>query len=350
MIEPTERLLQWYAQNKRSMPWRDVGEPYRVWVSEVMLQQTRVDTVGPYYERWMERFPSVAALAAAGQGEVLKLWEGLGYYSRARKLHEGAQAVMARFGGQLPADEAALASLPGIGPYTAAAIASFAFGIDALPVDGNLNRVLARFAGFDLVLGSKEFLAAVREVGWRLLPAGKSADYNQALMDLGSMVCTPMAPNCGNCPLADWCASKADPTARPRKAAKAAVPTRYKVALVAVQTAVQDGQVLLVRRPENGLLGGMWEFPAVEVAELNGLDTSTAAVRLAEIYAIEVKLLRVAKEVKHAYTHFRLVEQAWFGSVEQVLPGATVEWLPLDRLAGLPMGKVDRAIANGLGK
>ena len=344
MTDATEQLLEWYAQNKRSMPWRDVGEPYRVWVSEVMLQQTRVETVGPYYERWMERFPNVAALAAAAQPEVLRLWEGLGYYSRARKLHEGAQAVMARFGGQLPKDEGALASLPGIGPYTAAAIASFAFGIDALPVDGNLNRVLARFEGIDLVLGSKEFLAAVREVGWRLLPAGRSADYNQALMDLGSMVCTPLAPECGSCPLAAWCASKDDPTARPRKAAKAGVPTKYKVALVAVQ----NGQVLLAKRPEKGLLGGMWEFPAVEVVNLDGLEPGPVVGKMMEAYGIKPTILRVAKEVKHAYTHFRLVEQAWYAVVEEGIPSAGVAWLPLEELARLPMGKVDRAIANGL--
>ncbi len=344
MLPQTNALLHWYAIHKRQMPWRDVADPYRVWVSEIMLQQTRVETVVPYYLRWMELFPTVAALAAASQPAVLKAWEGLGYYSRARKLHEGAQAVMERFGGRLPGDESQLATLPGVGPYTAAAMASFAFGADALPVDGNLNRVLARLCGTDLLAGSKEFMEEVRRAGWKMLPTGRSADYNQALMDLGSMVCTPMAPACGECPLAEWCASKSNPMARPRKPAKATVPTKYKIALVATR----NGQVLLVQRPHTGLLGGMWEFPAVEVADLMELDREEAIRRMMQQYGITVDFLRVAMEVKHAYSHFRLVEQAWLATAEVGQLAGQACWVPVEQTGALAMGKVDRAIANRL--
>ena len=252
-LTPTQSLLAWYHANKRSMPWRDVRDPYRVWVSEIMLQQTQVDTVRPYYDRWLAKFPSVSALATASLDDVLLAWEGLGYYSRARKMHQCAQVLMAKHDGVMPQDLELLLTLPGIGPYTAAAIASFSYGIDALTLDGNLSRVLARFAGIDLLYGTRDFQQAVREAGMALLPPGQSADFNQALMDLGAMVCTPSTPKCDACPLSNWCKSMSAPTNRPIKPTKPEVPTKYKVALVAVQ----NGKVLLARRPENGLLGGM---------------------------------------------------------------------------------------------
>lgn len=344
MITPaTQKLLDWYKINARVLPWRDVKDAYRVWISEIMLQQTRVDTVMPYYERWMVKFGSIEQLAKAELQEVLHCWEGLGYYSRARKISECAKVVSEKYAGVFPADPQLLRELPGIGPYTADAIASFAFDQDTLPVDGNLSRVLSRFGGIDELLGSKPFLAAVRQVGLQLLPSGRSSDFNQALMDLGSGICLPNAPKCNQCPLEDRCASKQNPTARPVKTQAVATPTRTKTACVALL----NQNALLVQRPEKGLLGGMWEFPAVECPpdDLDGF-----VKRMAEAYGLEVGAGRSIGTIKHTYTHFKLVETIQVCSVFGAFETERMKWLPIRDLDAYPMGKVDRSIARLLSK
>src|SRR6185369_3543428 len=206
--EFSRKLLAWYGRHKRALPWRDVGDPYRTWISEIMLQQTQVDTVIPYYQRWLERFPTVQALAESPLNDVLALWEGLGYYSRARNLHRAAQQVAAERGGALPQTVDELLALPGIGRYTAGAIASIAFGVDAPVLDGNVKRVLARV--FDIQTDVKS-PAGAREL-WALaaslVPSGRAGDYNQALMDLGATLCTPRAPACDICPVRELCAAR----------------------------------------------------------------------------------------------------------------------------------------------
>ncbi|TES93094.1 MAG: A/G-specific adenine glycosylase, partial [Anaerolineales bacterium] len=200
-----KKLLDWYDINKRDLPWRDDPIPYAVWVAEVMAQQTRLETVTPYFERWMARFPTIADLALASQQDALTLWEGLGYYSRARNLHKAAQVVIEEHGGELPGNVKALQSLPGIGRYTAGAIASLVFGLDEPVVDGNVKRVMARVFMVDEMV---DVPAGERKI-WALaaehLPLGKAADYNQALMDLGAMVCLPNNPDCERCPLREDC-------------------------------------------------------------------------------------------------------------------------------------------------
>ena len=249
----TNKLLDWYRANKRSMPWRDHPDPYAVWVSEIMLQQTRVDTVVPYYQRWMKRFPTIAKLAAASQQDVLNLWEGLGYYSRARNLHKAAQLVFAEYGGELPGDVAALRKLPGIGRYTAGAIASLGFGLDAAVVDGNIKRVLARIFNVedavDASVGERRIWALAEEY----LPSGEAGDYNQALMELGAMVCVPRNPKCNICPVNTICeANKLGlQSERPVTKPKANVP-HY---IVAAAVMVKRGRVFLAQRPQDGLLG-----------------------------------------------------------------------------------------------
>ena len=265
-----ERLLAWFDAHKRDLPWRGVGDPYGVWISEIMLQQTRVDTVTPYYRRWMERFPDVDALAAADRDDVLRLWRGLGYYARARNAHRCARLVRDACGGVFPSSAARLRALPGIGPYTAAAVASIAFGEAVPAVDGNVRRVVARL--FDLPDPS---LAEVRDLAGGLIDETRPGDFNEAMMELGATVCTPRSPSCGTCPLAAGCRARAAGTVgeRPLRRRRRPVPTRVWGVLVAVSP---RGGTLVVRRPPEGLLGGMWEFPAVEVED--GADVRAAVV------------------------------------------------------------------------
>jgi A/G-specific adenine glycosylase len=333
-------LLAWYRQNKRTLPWRDHPDPYAVWVSEIMLQQTRVETVIPYFERWLAKFPTVLALAAADEQDVLNLWEGLGYYSRARNLHKAAKVVAADYGGKLPRTAAALQKLPGIGRYTAAAVASMAFGRDAAALDGNIRRVYARIFNVDAPLGSTE----AEKIFWDLaeihLPHGEAGDYNQALMDLGATICTPRSPRCDACPVQRHCeAYQLDlQEFRPVPKAKKEVPHHIHAAAVIVQ----DGQVLLAQRPVDGLLGGMWEFP-------NGRVDGDPAEGLADAihsgYKLNVQIMDPLCEVRHAYTHFKITEYAFLCELIHLSEQENLRWVALDALNDYPMGKVDRQIA-----
>jgi len=341
MNEITNKILNWYAMNARSMPWRDVKDPYKVWISEVMLQQTRVESVIHYYFRWMERFPDVYSLANADLREVLKAWEGLGYYTRARKLHEASKIIVAKHGGRLPENMDELRSLPGIGAYTAAAIASFAFDQDAFPVDGNINRVFARLFGITKLLGTRAFAEDVEHYRWQIFPNGRSADFNQALMDLGSEVCKPTSPNCAACPLYLDCASRENPTALPLRAEKKIVPIVRKIGVVLLF----EGMICLFQRPEIGLLGGLWEFPSVE--DGNGsMDDSIHA--LTAMIGFDFEPEQQILVIRHAYTHFKVIEEVYLGGLKNIPPHDSRggEWVELKLLADLPMGKIDRTIAD----
>jgi A/G-specific adenine glycosylase len=339
MSDFSDRILGWYHQHARALPWRGHVDAYAVWVSEIMLQQTRVDTVIPYFERWMQRFPTISSLAAATQQEVLSLWEGLGYYSRGRNLHKAAQVIMTEFAGQLPGEMDQLRRLPGIGRYTAAAIASIAFRQDVATLDGNLRRVFSRV--FDVATPADT--PAGEEILWNLagehLPPGHAGDYNQALMDLGATVCLPRKPLCLICPLGGLCQSRTQPESRPVLKPKKLVPHRFKLAAVVVQ----DDRVLLALRPDQGLLGGLWEFPAIEVETLSGDDwVGTMATR----YGIVLRQVSQLAEIQHAYTHFTLTEVAWVCELISSGNQPGLEWVARDSLGTYPMGKVDRAIAK----
>lgn len=277
-------LLDLYDRAARDLPWRRERDPYRIWVSEVMLQQTRVETVIRYYERWVERFPDVDALAAASEDEVMKAWEGLGYYRRARHLHGAARVVRDRLGGEVPRDVPTLRSLPGVGEYTAGAVASIAFGVVAPAVDGNVRRVFARL--FDVARPTPAWLRRRAE---DLVDTERPGDWNQALMEFGATVCTPRSPGCGVCPVYDRCRAFAAGTVleRPEAVKKSAV----REAEIRVVVLEHDGRVLLIRRPPNGLLGGLWAFP------------EEAPDELARSYGLE-QVDRVAlPEVRHRFTH-----------------------------------------------
>jgi A/G-specific adenine glycosylase len=306
-----------------------------------MLQQTRVETVIPYFESWMRQFPSIETLAQASQQAVLFAWEGLGYYSRVRNLHEAAKKVVADFDGQIPREIEQLRKLPGIGRYTAAAIASIAFNQDVATLDGNLRRVFARV--FDISTPADS--PAGEEILWALaqahLPAGRAGDYNQALMDFGSAICIPKRPLCWQCPLADVCKSRGAPETRPVLKPKPVVPHRLKMAAMILQ----DGNVLLSLRPPKGLLGGLWEFPAAIVAA-NSPQLLVAA--MSAEYSLEINPMGFFVKIQHAYTHFTLTEFAWRCELVIQLENAALKWIPVFELENYPMGKVDRAIAQNL--
>ncbi len=351
MISPlSERLLDWYARYARRLPWRENPDPYRVWVSEVMLQQTRVETVLPYYRRWMERFPSLADLAGAALQDVLVGWEGLGYYSRARNLQRAAQAVVAELDGHLPDAPAELRKLPGIGRYTAGAIASIAFGRDEPTLDGNIRRVLARVFDMDLPARSPEGERRLWQLAAENLPAGRAGDYNQALMDLGATICTPRAPECPGCPLGDICRAYAlgNQEQRPVLPARPETP-HYTVTAAVIR---RNGLVLLAQRPLDGLLGGLWEFPGGKL--LPGEDLASCLQReIDEELGVQIEVGGSLGVYRHAYTHFRVTLHAFAcslrdGGEPQPLQAHDLRWVPAVELDQFPMGKIDRQIAARL--
>jgi A/G-specific adenine glycosylase len=269
-------LLGHYDAHRRDLPWREGADPYAVWVSEIMLQQTRVETARPYYERWLERFPDLDALADAEMDDVLRAWQGLGYYTRARNLHRAARMVRERYSGVVPSDPAELRRLPGVGEYTAGAVASIAFGVPTPAVDGNVRRVLARLHDLE-----DPTPAQLHRLAAELVPADRPGDFNQAMMELGATVCTPRAPDCDACPVARCCRARERGVqeARPRRARRAPVPRETVETSVIVRG---DGAFLLTRRPPRGLLAGLWEFPdetaPAWVAELRGRALSATAL------------------------------------------------------------------------
>jgi A/G-specific adenine glycosylase len=310
------RLLAWYAANRRALPWRGAVSPYEIWLSEIMLQQTRVDTVLPYFERFRARFPTVQALAAADLQDVLKLWAGLGYYSRARSLHAAARHVALSREGRFPATAEGLAELPGVGPYTAAAIASMAFGQPVPVIDGNVLRVFARFLAEDADVRSP----AVRRSIHRLLNAALLEEpdpgrgrvdpgtFNNATMELGALVCTPREPRCPECPLAPWCEAlrQGRVSELPVKAKKARSPHHD----VAVGVIWREGRVLIARRPVTVMLGGLWELPGGKRRPRESLE-ATARREILEETGLEVEVGPVCATVEHAYSHLRITLTAF---------------------------------------
>jgi A/G-specific adenine glycosylase len=342
-------LLDWYRGAARTLPWRGQIDPYAIWVSEIMLQQTRVETVIPYYEKWMALFPSVKSLAQAPVQDVLKAWEGLGYYSRARNLHRAARLIVERFGGEVPREIEGLRSLPGVGRYTAGAIASIAFGQDEPVLDGNIRRVLARVFDVDLPARSPQGEARLWELAAAHLPKGQASDYNQAIMDLGATICTPRAPACLICPLIQICQARelGIQEERPVLEKKAAVP-HYLVTAAILR---RGGKVLIARRPENGLLGGLWEFPGGKQEE--GEDLPACLRReIDEELGVGIEVGEEFGVYQHAYTHFRVTLHAFSCTLCEGEPRAIqpsdLAWVELDQLAEYPMGKIDRQISKDL--
>ncbi len=345
----SQLLLAWYAKNAREMPWRGIGDAYAVWVSEIMLQQTRVETVIPYFMRWMERFPTLCKLAQASEQEVLTAWEGLGYYSRARSLLKAARLVQEQMGGLIPANPKELLKLPGIGKYTAAAISSIAFGADEAVLDGNVKRVLARCFQYEGLINTPEGEKELWQLAESLLPEGKAGNYNQAVMDLGAMICTPNHPACEKCPLVDICLScKTNlQDEYPRLKEKAPVPHISVVAAIISK----ESKVLIARRPSKGLLGGLWEFPGGKI-ESGESQEEALAREIREELGVEIKVNGIFGKYKHAYTHFKVTLFAYKcalnGQEPVALEASEIRWVHITQLGDFPMGKIDRAISKDL--
>lgn len=335
------KLLRWYRIHSRILPWRGHLNPYAVWVSEIMLQQTRVEAAIPYFEEWMERFPSVQSLADASERDVLNLWEGLGYYSRARNLHKSARVIVDEYNGQLPRSIDLLRKLPGIGRYTAAAIASMAFGLDEPTLDGNIRRVFARLFNVEIPADSTEGEKLLWQLAADNLPKGKAGDFNQALMDLGATICLPRNPRCEDCPLTKDCQARALELheARPVLKPKAEVPHVVHSAAVINQR----GRVLLAKRPSDGLLGGMWQFPNGQV---RGDPARGLPKALKTGHGLDVRAGKALGVVNHAYTHFRVTVHVFRGELISMSKKEDLKWIKLSELEDYPMGKIDRQIAR----
>lgn len=341
-------LLAWYDRHRRRLPWRppagERAEPYRVWLSEIMLQQTGVKTVGPYFEKFLARWPDVAALGRASRDDVLRMWAGLGYYSRARNLHACAVAVLRDHAGVFPDSEEGLRQLPGIGPYTAKAIAAIAFDVRTMPVDGNIERVVSRLYAVEQTLPQAKPLIA--ELAATLLGDFRAGDSAQALMDLGSSICTPKKPACALCPLNEDCAAHArgDQETFPRKAPKKTGTLRRGAAFI-----VTRGDELLVQtRAEKGLLGGMTEVPGSEW--LAGQDDKVALKQAPALKGV-TRWHRKAGVVTHVFTHFPLELVIYTTKVAaRTRAPEGMRWVPVATLADEALPNVMRkAIAHGLG-
>ena len=340
--EPAD-LLRWYDRHRRVLPWRaragERPDPYRVWLSEIMLQQTTVKAVVPYYARFLDRFPTVTQLAAAPLDDVLKLWAGLGYYARARNLHACAKAVVERHGGRFPDTEEALLTLPGVGAYTAAAIAAIAFDRHASPVDGNVERVIARLFAVEHELpGAKPHL---RALAGELTPPRRAGDFAQAMMDLGATLCTPKSPACAICPWVHACTARArgDQASFPRKVPRRSGELRRGAAFVALRA---DGHILLRTRAAAGLLGGMTEVPTTEWAR--DFDDLTA---LRAAPSVKAAWHRLPGTVTHTFTHFPLELVVYAANLPVRTPAPPgMRWVALSALSEAALPRVMRKVIS----
>ena len=340
-------LLAWYDRHARVLPWRlepkrarhgERPDPYRVWLSEIMLQQTTVKAVGPYYARFLARWPAVDRLAAASLDDVLRSWAGLGYYARARNMHACAQEIVQRHSGIFPSDVDALRALPGIGEYTAAAIAAIAFDAPAVPVDGNVERVVSRLFAVEEELPAAK--PRIKQLAASLLPSRRAGDFAQAFMDLGATICSPRRPACALCPWNESCAVylRGDQESFPRKAPKREGQLRRGAAYVALRA---DGRVLLRKRPDKGLLASMTEVPGSAWA--NDFDEKSALRAAPRLKGAKWK--RVPGVVRHVFTHFPLELEVFLATVPRPIKApADARWAPLEGLAGEALPNVMRKV------
>jgi A/G-specific adenine glycosylase len=345
----TEYLLGWYQCNRRELPWRKTGDPYRIWLSEIMLQQTQVETVIPYYHRFLEAFPTVQDLARASLDQVLLCWENLGYYARARHLHEAAKIIVARFGGNLPENREALLKLPGIGAYTAGAILSIAFGQTTPALDGNARRVLSRIFAVTDSIDEGPTQKYLENVAWSLIPSESTGCFNQALMELGALLCRAAMPHCPSCPLRDFCRACAGGLQAeiPVRTRRGPLPHR----LITAGVLCDAERFLIVQRPPKGLLGALWKFPGDTMLAGETVDDCLRRTFREEL-GIGIETGAPIASIRHAYTHFRITLHAHHCRQEAgdpgVLKGGHWRWASLKDLRTLPFSKVDRMICQAL--
>lgn len=341
-------LGAWYERSRRDLPWRRTADPYCIWVSEVMLQQTQVKTVAPYYHRFINRFPDVFRLARAELQTVLKLWEGLGYYSRARNLYKAAGIIANHMNGRFPDSWDAVKQLPGIGDYIASAVLSIAFGKPHAVADGNVKRVLARMFLISTPANQAASHGVFKNLATALLDRLNPGDYNQAMMELGALVCAPRRPDCAACPVIRYCrAFKSEAVGDyPQRVKRAPASVRH----VAAGVVEKKGRILLVRRAEQGLLGGLWEFPGGEVCR--GRDPARGCRNhIKSLTNLEVTVEKHVATVRHTYTHFKLLMDVyhcrWMAGRVHLRGPAGFKWVPPARMTDLPLhGAVHKALSK----
>lgn len=344
------RLHAWFRASARDLPWRRSADPYSIWVSEVMLQQTQVATVIPYYRRFLERLPDVRTLAFADEEVVLGLWEGLGYYSRARHLQQAAREVMNRYGGRIPDAPERFGELPGVGTYTKAAVLSLAFGLDLAAVDGNVRRVLGRLEATLEDVKRPAVVKRLEVLAQALLPSGTAAVHNQAMMELGATLCMPRRPACPTCPLSEVCRARATgrPEAYPPRVRKAPIPHReLGVALVCNE----HGEILIQRRPYDGFLGGLWELPGGELRPDETVE-QTIVRMLGPLLGPRLRVGDPLPVVEHAYSHFTVTLHPRLCFLDgdpaagpsMAAEGRPMCWASKKHLRGHPMSRADRKV------
>ena len=342
------QLLDWYDQTKRDLPWRQTSDPYLIWVSEIMLQQTQVSRVVEYFTRFTRQFPTVGALATAEIDQVLKQWEGLGYYSRARSLHQAAKKVMTDHDGKLPATSLELLKLPGFGPYTAAAVASIAFGEAVAAVDGNVNRVIARLTNLQESIKSAKALANIRQDAGQLLDPERPGDFNQALMELGATACRPGAPLCLICPVTAHCAACQAGTAAQLPIRPAAAPRPAIQAACGI--VVHQGKLLMIHRDQQRLLGGLWEFPGGRCLP-DEAPESACQRHFQQKLGLEVSVSKHLTSVKHTFTHFQVTLHVFSCAINQgEIVTSNPRWVTVDETSSLALTRTARKILEFLEK
>jgi len=342
-------LLAWYSKERAHLPvpGRNSDEPYAIWVAEIMLQQTQIATVRPFYKRWMSRFPTIESLSLASQDQVLKIWEGLGYYSRARNLHTAAKAVMKDFSGELPQSSSELMKLPGIGPYTAAAIASFAYGESIPLIDGNVIRVVSRLIRLSVDSTKTASKTRITELLRTLIPGDQAGSFNQAIMDLGRSICLPKNPVCHTCPASDQCAAYrvGDMDAYPVKPIKQKIPN-YDIVIGLIR---KGDRILIQKRPAKGLLGGLWEFPGGKI-ERGESDKDALLREIKEETDLDVNMGEKIGTIKHAYTHFKINLAAyycdWLDGDPQTLAATENTWAKPENFQDYAFPKANLKILN----
>ncbi len=344
-----ENLLEWFSKNKRDLPWRKTRNPYHIWISEVMLQQTQVTTVIPYYHRFLEQFPTVEALARARIEDLMKCWEGLGYYARVRNLQAAAQTILREHNGLLPNTRRELQELKGFGAYTSASVASLAFGEDCVAIDGNVLRVFARLYAIQDDIRRPATKSKIEALAAQNLPAGRAGEYNEALIELGATICTPRRPRCSACPLSQDCAAfqQNAVSAYPFKPPKPKIP-HHEIAVGIVQ---RRDEVLIALRPPRGLLGNLWEFPGGK-REQNESLVECCKREVEEETSLQVEVGVCLAVVKHAYTHFKITLHAflcqYMSGVAVPRRSQQVRWVKIAELDKFAFPKATQKVIEAL--
>lgn len=344
-------LLDWYSTHKRDLPWRHSDDPYAVWISEMMLQQTQVAQARPYFERFMKHFPTVADLGKAPLDEVLKLWEGLGYYARARNLHRAARQIVHEHHEKVPDEIETISKLPGIGPYTSAAVLSIAFGKNHAVVDGNVIRVISRLFHLTLNPSKAATKQLITDLANRILKKGRAADFNQAMMELGATVCTPRKPSCHQCPVNELCQAKKeldDPSVLPLKAIRKKRP-HYKETACLIR---QGHTLLIIQKPLDGLLGGLWEFPGGRYQDEHASLETSLIHNVKQSVDITIEINQPMAIVKHAFTHFGITLYGYYGALidgeVRPLTCADCRWVTLYEMKSFAFSKAHNMLIDAM--